>query len=598
MILETTRLILRPLTLADAETAFYGWIGDAEVAEYVSWLPHHSIENTINWLKEIEWKRDDTGNTAPRDNYIWGFVLKETGELFGSGGLIWEEGCQLYQVGYNIMKSHWNNGYTTEAMKAILLYAVKNLGIKRVAGGHAKENLASANVIEKLGFIYDRDDVTPHVDGVRYFDSREYYLDLEPDEERRARIYPIVLSEYNPEWPEWFTEEKERLIRLIGDDNIVRIMHMGSTSVPGLTSKPTVDILLEIAERTDIESLITALPESEYICLRQQTSPTLDRVMFLKGYADTGFDEKVFHIHVRNPGDWDEMYFRDYLVAHPEAASEYAALKRRLLKDYEHDRDGYTAAKGEFIKEYTDRAKKDARSSLTKNLDKLHTTSLGAERIKHNLSLQTDDVVAWCSDAAKKADVIIGRGKNWYVYRDGAVITVNAHSYTIITAHKINAKVRVMRESDYECLPEFLYQAIFIPEGAGLPPRSIINDPEIFIYIKDFGTQSGDFGVVAEQNDQVVGAAWTRIIPAYGHIDSETPELAISILPEFRGYGIGTKLMKKLFAVLRENGYKQTSLSVQKDNPAVRLYQRLGYKLSGERINHAGHEDYLMIKEL
>jgi|GEM_PF-1016563 len=179
MIIETDRLTLRPLILADAETAYHGWTGDAEVAEYVSWLPHHSIEDTINWLKEIEWRRDDTGNISPSDNYIWGFVLKETGELFGSGGLIWEEGDQLYQVGYNIKKSHWNNGYTTEAMRAILRYAAKNLGIKRVAGGHAKENLASANVIEKLGFIYDRDDVTPHVDGIRHFDSREYYLDLE-----------------------------------------------------------------------------------------------------------------------------------------------------------------------------------------------------------------------------------------------------------------------------------------------------------------------------------------------------------------------------------------------------------------------------------
>ena len=104
--------------------------------------------------------------------------------------------------------------------------------------------------------------------------------------------------------------------------------------------------------------------------------------------------------------------------------------------------------------------------------------------------------------------------------------------------------------------------------------------------------------MVAEQNGQVVGAAWTRIIPAYGHVDSQTPELAISILPEFRSYGIGSKLMKKLFEVLRKNGYKQTSLSVQKDNPAVRFYQRLGYKMTGERLDHAGHEDYLMIKEL
>jgi len=77
------------------------------------------------------------------------------------------------------MKTYWNCGYTTEAMKAILKFAVANLGIKKVSGGHAKENLASAKVIEKLGFVYDRDDITPHIDGVRFFDSREYLLELE-----------------------------------------------------------------------------------------------------------------------------------------------------------------------------------------------------------------------------------------------------------------------------------------------------------------------------------------------------------------------------------------------------------------------------------
>jgi len=174
----------------------------------------------------------------------------------------------------------------------------------------------------------------------------------------------------------------------------------------------------------------------------------------------------------------------------------------------------------------------------------------------------------------------------------------NPGSGTIITAHKLNAKVRAMRESDYDCLREFLYQAIFIPKGVTSPPRSIINDPEIFVYIRNFGTKPGDLGVVAEQNGQVIGAAWTRIIPAYGHINNETPELAVSIFPEFRGYGTGTKLMKKLFDVLRENGYKRTSLSVQKDNPALRLYKRLGYEITDEKTDHAGHEDYIMVKEL
>ncbi|AIZ57208.1 dephospho-CoA kinase/protein folding accessory domain-containing protein [Candidatus Methanoplasma termitum] len=188
--------------------------------------------------------------------------------------------------------------------------------------------------------------------------------DLETDEGRRARIYPIILSEYDPKWSQWYAEERTRLISLIGGENIIRITHIGSTSVPGMTAKPTVDILLEVAESVDIEDLIAALPVHEYICLRQQTIPTVDRVIFLKGYANTGFSERVFHIHVRNPGDWDELYFRDYLAARPDIASEYAALKRRLLNAYEHDRDGYTTAKGEFVKEHTNRAREEAKSII------------------------------------------------------------------------------------------------------------------------------------------------------------------------------------------------------------------------------------------
>lgn len=236
--------------------------------------------------------------------------------------------------------------------------------------------------------------------------------------------------------------------------------------------------------------------------------------------------------------------------------------------------------------------------NFTANLDRLHTTDLGAERIKRNLNLQDDDVVLWCQEFVKQADIIIGQGKYCYVYKNGVAITINVQSNTIITAHPINAKVRIFRTPDRACLPEFLYQAIFIPEGVEAPPRSIINDPKIFAYIKDFSTQSGDLGVVAEQNGQIIGAAWTRIIHAYGHINAETPELAISILPEFRGYGIGTKLLKKLFIVLRANGYVWTSLSVQKDNPAVRLYKRLGYRITEEKLDHAGNEDFIMIKDL
>ena len=171
----------------------------------------------------------------------------------------------------------------------------------------------------------------------------------ELSDEERAK-YPIILSEYSSSWPLWYAEEKERLTQLIGAENIVRITHIGSTAVPGLMTKPTVDILLEIAECTDIEKLIASLPDDEYVCLQRQTVPTLDRVLFLKGYTIDGFAERVYHIHVRSLGDWDEPRFRDYLIAHPKTADAYAALKRNLKERFEHDRDGYTNAKSDFIK--------------------------------------------------------------------------------------------------------------------------------------------------------------------------------------------------------------------------------------------------------
>ena len=181
----------------------------------------------------------------------------------------------------------------------------------------------------------------------------------ETDEERQARIYPIILNEYNPAWPEWFAEEKVNLERLIGENNIAGIHHYGSTSVPGLTAKPIVDIMLELAETVDIEKIIALMPEGEYITLRREGNSLSehDRIMIIKGYTDTGFADKVFHIHVRNPGDWDELYFRDYLIAHPKTAAEYTELKRSLFKEYEHNRDGYTAAKGAFIKKITEKAR-------------------------------------------------------------------------------------------------------------------------------------------------------------------------------------------------------------------------------------------------
>jgi ubiquinone/menaquinone biosynthesis C-methylase UbiE/ribosomal protein S18 acetylase RimI-like enzyme len=160
-----------------------------------------------------------------------------------------------------------------------------------------------------------------------------------------------------------------------------------------------------------------------------------------------------------------------------------------------------------------------------------------------------------------------------------------------------NFKIREIQPQEYSILEDFLYNAIFLPPDSDPVSREIIFEPEIYIYIKEFGNKD-DCGVVAEENGKIVGAAWTRIIPAYGHIDNQTPELAISVLPDWRGKSIGTQMMDFLFYLLRKRGYKQTSLSVQKNNPAVRFYERLGYKITSERLDHVGNKDYLMIKNL
>jgi len=152
--------------------------------------------------------------------------------------------------------------------------------------------------------------------------------------------------------------------------------------------------------------------------------------------------------------------------------------------------------------------------------------------------------------------------------------------------------IRPIQYPEYPLLQDFLYHAIFLPPGAEQPPREVIFQPSLSIYVDDFG-QPDDCGLVAVSDNMIVGAAWTRIVPGHGHIDDETPELAISVLPAFRGQGTGTALLVNLFEHLREQGYMRISLSVQKSNPALRLYKRLGYQIFRENT-----EDIIMVKEL
>lgn len=172
-ILESKRLILRPLSVNDAEHIYNSWASDPEVARYMIWDIHESINDTIEWLKIEE------ANIYDDKNYCWGFVLKETGTLIGSGGISYKENEGMYQLGYNIMKKYWNQGIATEAGKVILEFAESKLGEKKFLCRHANENIGSMKVMTKLGFKYRNDSSYTSFSGKKVFDSKDYILEIQ-----------------------------------------------------------------------------------------------------------------------------------------------------------------------------------------------------------------------------------------------------------------------------------------------------------------------------------------------------------------------------------------------------------------------------------
>ena len=129
--------------------------------------------------------------------------------------------------------------------------------------------------------------------------------------------------------------------------------------------------------------------------------------------------------------------------------------------------------------------------------------------------------------------------------------------------------IREIRKKEYPLLGDFLYDAVFVPEGTPPPPKSIVDLPELQVYIRDFGRRKDDLCFLAEVKGMPVGAVWTRIMNDYGHVEDGVPSLAISVRKEYRGGGIGTALMRTILGELRKRGYEKVSLSVQKANYAV-----------------------------
>ena len=168
------------------------------------------------------------------------------------------------------------------------------------------------------------------------------------------QLFPIFLREHQAVWKDWYAEERLRLLSFLPEHQIVRLSHIGSTSVKTIWAKPIVDILLEIPKAADMAVMRDLLLQNGYLLM----SESKGRMSFNKGYTPSGFAERVFHLHLRYEGDHDELYFRDYLQEHPAVAKDYEKLKLSLWKQYEHNRDAYTDSKTDFIKKFTKEAQR------------------------------------------------------------------------------------------------------------------------------------------------------------------------------------------------------------------------------------------------
>ena len=166
------------------------------------------------------------------------------------------------------------------------------------------------------------------------------------------QLFPIILTAHQECWEQWYLEEEALLKKVLLQAQ--RISHIGSTAISSIWAKPIIDILVEVPKESNLSVYKDLIAHNGYICMSESEKG----LSFNKGYTENGFAERVFHLHLRYTGDNNELYFRDYLNEYPDVAKEYEKLKLSLWKEYEHNRDAYTNAKTEFVKKYTEQAKK------------------------------------------------------------------------------------------------------------------------------------------------------------------------------------------------------------------------------------------------
>jgi GrpB-like predicted nucleotidyltransferase (UPF0157 family)/GNAT superfamily N-acetyltransferase len=334
----------------------------------------------------------------------------------------------------------------------------------------------------------------------------------------------IVVVDYQPIWSEQFRDFQSILARsLVGA--YLTIEHVGSTSVPGLAAKPILDMDIVVADDKQLQEVICRLEKLGYRHVGDQGVPgreVVKPVSNLVPLDGSGREWPKHHLYICQqgvPSLQNHLNLRDYLLAHPEAVKAYGDLKKQLAARFPDDIDAYIDGKTAFI------------------LDILEKVGMQAE------------------------DLTVARAVN--------ILDLN------------QVRSRPLQSKDLDFLREMFYSSLFVPPGE--PPfcRSIIYRPDLSKYHQEWGRES-DLGFLLFTPGELIGAAWCRFFckeeKGYGFIAEDIPEIGIALRPKYRAKGLGTRLLQKLLAELQLRGSSQVSLSVDQRNPALRLYERLGFK--------------------
>jgi GrpB-like predicted nucleotidyltransferase (UPF0157 family)/nicotinamidase-related amidase len=163
-----------------------------------------------------------------------------------------------------------------------------------------------------------------------------------------GELFPITIHEYSNNWMNLYRKESKLIIDSFFPSEIIKIDHIGSTAIPGLKAKPTIDILLQVSNQINLQKVKSVFKSLDYQINEHPDNPP-PHLLFVKGYTMKRLKEQTYHVHIRYKGNWDEVHFRDYLLSHEDTAKEYEALKLKLVKKFRNDREAYTNSKTEFI---------------------------------------------------------------------------------------------------------------------------------------------------------------------------------------------------------------------------------------------------------